>query len=122
MFMVAPQREQLVLQHVAVPLEEGVELAGRPGRNLGSLRPDLRAGRRVDGALLPGRVHGDLAVVQGRIEDGPENNVHLVNGVGRQRLPVAALVPATGLLQLAVVAADPRGGEPVEGDVSELGG
>ncbi len=47
--------------------------------------------------------------------------MHLMHAVGRERLALAVGVFAARLLQVAVVAGDPGGGEFVEPDAAELG-
>ncbi|HYO85851.1 MAG TPA: hypothetical protein VES01_05260 [Dermatophilaceae bacterium] len=116
----APQREQVVVQLIEVPSQEGTELFAGPGNDLGLLRADLAGPGRVDGARLLRGVEQDQPVVDGSVKHRGEQDVDLGNGVGRQRLAEARLVLPPGGLQLAVVSGDAGGGELVDAERAEV--
>src|SRR5690606_5527848 len=98
----------------------GLQLLGRPRRDLGLLRPHLAGLRWFHGALLLRRVHRQVPVVDRRVEGRAEHDMHLVDAVGRERLSFAVLVTAAVVFEVAVVARDPCRGELVEPDTTEL--
>ena len=117
-----PQREQFVVQLVAIPGEKPGELVDAPGRDLGFLRPHLAGLGRVHRALLFRRVHDDQPVIDRGVEDRAKHDMHFVDRVRRQPLPFAILVLAARLFQFPVVGADAGRGELVEPDPAEVGG
>lgn len=81
----APQGEQFILEFVAVPRKEGVELRTGPRDDLGLLGADLAGCGRVDRAPLLRGAENDQAVVDCRVEQGRQQDVDLGDSVGRQR-------------------------------------
>ncbi|MBC7592866.1 MAG: hypothetical protein H7288_02815 [Kineosporiaceae bacterium] len=61
-----------------------------------------------------------MAVLNRVVQDRAEDDVNLVDAVGRQRLPLSNMIGPAVLLQVAVVAGDPSGGDFVEPHVTEL--
>jgi len=61
-----------------------------------------------------------VPVVCRGIEDRAEDDVHLMNRVGRQRFALAVLILAAVVFEVAVVARDPGDGELVKPDAAKL--